>query len=65
MASKNDILTFFHQKFCRGVTLPTFPLPTGFSVITDHLSAGEVLPGCDPQCGRVSQHSINFSSLAG
>jgi hypothetical protein len=38
MMSKNDILTsistFFCQKFCCGATLPTFPLPTGFTVIT-------------------------------
>jgi hypothetical protein len=55
MTLKNDvfmsIFTFFHQKFCRCATLLTFPLSTGFTVITDHLSAGEVLPGCDPQWG--------------
>jgi hypothetical protein len=38
-------MTFFCQKFCCGVTLPTFVLLTGFTVITDHLSVGEVQPG--------------------
>ncbi len=41
---------FFRQKFCRGTTIPTSPLPTGFTVNTDHLSAGEVQPGRGPQC---------------
>ncbi len=54
MTSKNyvltSILTFFCQKFCRGTTIPTSPLPTGFTVNTDHLSAGEVRPGRGPQC---------------
>ncbi len=54
MTSKNDILTyiltFLRQKFSRGTTIPTSPLPTGFTVNTDHLSAGEVRPGRGPQC---------------
>ncbi len=55
MMSKNGVLTsilkFFCQKFCRGATILTSPLPTGFTVITDHQSAGEVWPGRGPQCG--------------
>jgi hypothetical protein len=53
LMSKNDvlmlILTFFHQKFCRGMTLPAFALPTGFTVITDHPIAREVPMGRGPQ----------------
>ncbi len=52
MTSKNyvltSILTFFHHKFCRVGTLPSSPLLTGFTAITDHPSAGEVLPGRGP-----------------
>jgi hypothetical protein len=57
MTSKNNVLmsifTFFCQKFCRVATLPSSPLPTSFTAITDHLSAGEVPPGRGPQCSAV------------
>ncbi len=65
MTSKNDvlmsILTFFYQKFCRIATLTSSPLPTGFSAITDHPSAGEVPPGRGPQCGAVPVKSRSVS----
>ncbi len=57
MTSKNDvltsILTFFRQKFCRVATLPSSPLPTGFTAITDHPSTGEVRTDRGPQYGAV------------
>jgi hypothetical protein len=49
MTSINDILTFFHQKFCRGATLLSSLLPTGFTAITDHPSTGEVPLDRTPQ----------------
>jgi hypothetical protein len=65
MMSKNDvlksILTFFCQKFCRVATIPTSPLPTGFTVTTDHLSAGEVRPGRGPQCGAAPGTFLSIS----
>ncbi len=65
ITSKNDvwtsILMFFHQNFCRGATLPTFPLPTSFTVITDHLKTREFLPGFGLQCGAcIRQHFNQF-----
>jgi hypothetical protein len=57
-----SILTFFHQKFCRVATLPSSPLPTGFTAITDHPSAGEVPLGRGPQCGAAP---IKFRSVSG
>jgi hypothetical protein len=65
ITSKNDVLTsilmFFHQKLCRGATLPTFPLPTGFTVITDHPNTREFPPGFGLQCGAcISQHFNQF-----
>jgi hypothetical protein len=66
MTSRNDvlmsILTFFHQKFCRVATLPSSPLPTGFTAITDYLSVGEVPPGLGLQCGAAS---VKFRSVSG
>jgi hypothetical protein len=62
MASKNDVLTFFHQNFCRVTTLPPSPLLTGFTPITDHPSAGEVLPGRGLQCGAAP---VKFQSVSG
>jgi hypothetical protein len=60
-----SILTFFRQKFCRGATLPSSPLPTGFTAITDHPSAGEVPPGCGLQSGAVPVNIlISFWSWA-
>jgi hypothetical protein len=60
-----SIMTFFHQKFCRGATLPAFPLPTSFTVISENPSTGEVPPGHDPQCGAAPGNiPINFSSRA-
>jgi hypothetical protein len=44
-----SILMFFHQKLGREDILPTPPLPLSFTVNTDHLMAGEVLPGRGPQ----------------
>jgi hypothetical protein len=41
------ILMYFCQKSGCGTTL-TIP-PLGFTAITDHPRAGEVLPGCGPQ----------------
>jgi hypothetical protein len=52
-------LTFFRQKFCRGTTVLTFPLPTDFTVITDHPSMVEVSLGCCPQCGVPSVNIPN------
>jgi hypothetical protein len=41
------------------------PLPTGFTVITIHPSAGEVPPGWGPQCGAASVNiPISFWSWA-
>jgi hypothetical protein len=66
MTSKNDvltsILTFFCQKFCRVATLPSSPLPTGFTAITDHPSAGEVRTDRGLQCGAAA---IKFRSVIG
>jgi hypothetical protein len=56
-----SILTFFHQKFCRDATLPPSPLPTNFTAITDHPSAGEVPPGRGQQCGAAL---IKFRSVS-
>jgi hypothetical protein len=65
MTSKNDvlmsILTFFLQKFCRDATLLPSLLPTGFTAITDHPSAGEVPPGHGAQCGAAP---IKFQSVS-
>ncbi len=65
MTSKNDvltsILTFFRQKFCRDATLLPSPLPTGFTAVMDHTSAGEVPPGRGPQCGAAP---IKFRSVS-
>jgi hypothetical protein len=58
-----SILMFFRQMFCCGANIPTFPLPTGFTGITDHSRAGEVPPGRGPQCGAAPGNiPINFSS---
>jgi hypothetical protein len=66
MTSKNDvltsILTFFYQNFCRVTTLLPSPLLTRFTPITDHPSAGEVLPGCGLQCGAAP---VKFRSVSG
>jgi hypothetical protein len=55
MTSKNDVLTYFLMDFCQksgfGATLPTLPLPLGFTAITDPPRVGEVRPGCGPQSG--------------
>ncbi len=42
---KNYILTYFCQKFVRDITLPVSPLLLCFTIITDHLRAGEVQTG--------------------
>ncbi len=50
MTSKHYVLTYFHQNSSRDDTLPNPPpLPLSFTVITDHLRAGEVLTGWGPQ----------------
>jgi hypothetical protein len=65
MMSKNDILTliltFFCQKFCRGATILTSLLPTGFTVTTDHPSAGEVCLGRGPQWGAAPGTFLSIS----
>ncbi len=65
MTSKNDvlmsILTFFYQKFCTVATLPSSPLLTSFTAITDHPSVGEVPPGRGLQCGATP---IKFRSVS-
>jgi hypothetical protein len=61
-----SILTFFRQKSGHGRHIrDPHPLPLSFTVYTDHLWAGEVLPGRGPQSGAVLVNiPISFRSWA-
>jgi hypothetical protein len=66
MMPKNDVLmsifTFFSENLSRHDPA-NLPVSDRLTVITDHPSPGEVLPGRGLQCGVVSGNiPINFSS---